>query len=209
MQVMPTGKSGYRGRAAAAVGIIRMALLAALIVAVCGLGAWYVSQSVEGNRMQAELDARWEELSPPGEEQISFVPGDIVGRIVINGIGLDAAVVEMADVDDRENLNKGPAHLAGTALPGEEGNCVIAGHRTTYSRPFFELDHLEVGDEIILVDLYEYHHRYRITRIMIVNPEDVWVMDATPDATVTLIACHPPFSARNRIVVRGELADDP
>ncbi|MFW6113408.1 MAG: sortase [Actinomycetota bacterium] len=202
-------KSDHRGKSATAIGILRIVFLAALIAAVCGLGIWYLSQSLVGERMQAELDARWEELPQTDGRRPSFRPGDIVGRIMIPRIGLDAVMVEMADVDDKENLDKGPAHLMGTALPGEEGNCVIAGHRTTYSRPFYELDHLEVGDEVILNDIFGESFSYMITRVMIVGPEDVWVMDPTPNAAVTLIACHPPFSARNRIVVRGEMAHQP
>jgi len=179
-----------------------IALCAALALAMISAGVWYGAQVLEGRGASAELESRWRE-SPPSPGPMSFQPGDVVGRIVIPGIGLDAPVVEMADVDDRENLNKGPAHLAGSALPGLPGNCVIAGHRTTYTHPFYSLDSLQEGDAVILIDLSRKEYVYEVTQVLIVNPEDVWVMDPTPDPSVTLIACHPLFSARNRIVIKA------
>jgi len=115
-------------------------------------------------------------------------------------------MVEMADVDHMENLNKGPAHIAGTALPGAAGNCVIAGHRTTHSKPFLHLDTLAAGDEVLLTDLGGIRHRYLVTGSEVVDPDDVRVMDPTPQPSLTLIACHPPFSARYRLVVKAALA---
>jgi len=198
----------YRKAVSAVLRVLRLLLLVALVVAVGACSAWYLAQALEGDRMQAELDAQWENLSPPPHGQVIFEPGDIIGRIIIPKLGLDAVMVEMANVDDKENLNKGPAHIMDTALPGEEGNCVIAGHRTTYSRPFFALDSLTAGDDVILIDVFGDRHGYEVTQILIVEPDDVWVMDPTPQASVTLIACHPLFSASKRIVVKGDLATD-
>jgi len=177
-------------------------LCAAFLVAAFSLGAWYVSQALQGNDARAELESRWRESRPYGDA-VSVSPGDVVGRIIVPRMGLDVPLVEMADVDDRENLNKGPAHLAGSALPGQPGNCVIAGHRTTYSRPFFSLDTMEEGDEIVLVDLSRNTYSYQVTQVLIVEPDDVWVMEPTSEPSTTLIACHPLFSARKRIVVKA------
>jgi len=105
-----------------------------------------------------------------------------------------------------ENPNQGPAPIAGTALPGAAGNCVIAGHRTTHSKPFLHLDTLAAGDEVLLTDVRGIRHRYLVTGSEVVDPDDVRVMDPTPQPSLTLIACHPPFSARYRLVVKAALA---
>ena len=102
-------------------------------------------------------------------------------------------------------INQGPAHWKGTSLPGGDGNVVIAGHRTTRSRPFYHLDRLEPGDPIIFSDGKANAAIYLVTGTLIVQPEDIWITFETGDPIVTLFACHPRGSARQRIVVRGEL----
>lgn len=196
-----------RRHVARAIRAARVAVCAALLLALAGMGVWYLSQAMESGNARADLESRWRE-SDPSRSKEAFQPGDVVGRIVVPEIGLDSPVVEMADVDDRENLNKGPAHLAGSALPGEPGNCVIAGHRTTYSRPFFSLDALHAGDAVMLIDLSRASYEYEVTQVLIVEPDEVWVMEPTPEPSVTLIACHPRFSARKRIVVKAKMRND-
>lgn len=100
-------------------------------------------------------------------------------------------------------IDRGPSHWPGTALPGELGNMVIAGHRTTKGAPFRHLDSLVPGDEIVF-DVGVATHVYAVTETLIVYPEDVWIADQTEEHLVTLFACHPVGSARQRIVVRGE-----
>jgi sortase A len=193
-----------RRTAVRAIKATRVVVYAALLLTLICAGGWYAAQAREGSSARAELEGHWRDSYPP-RAPAAFQPGDVVGRIVVPRIGLDAPLVEMADVDDRENLNKGPAHLAGSALPGQAGNCVIAGHRTTYTRPFFHLEMIEPGDEVILIDLARISHEYRVLEVLIVEPGDVWVMQPTPEPGVTLIACHPLFSASKRIVVRAGL----
>lgn len=192
---------------ARAVKAARVAACAVLALLLAGAGIWYLAQVVEGRNARADLESRWLE-SDPSRPKEAFQPGDVVGRIIVPKMGLDSPVVEMADVDDRENLNKGPAHLAGSALPGEPGNCVIAGHRTTYSHPFFSLDAMREGDAVVLIDLSRVSHEYEVTQVLVVEPDEVWVMEPTPEPSVTLIACHPRFSARNRIVVKAVMRDE-
>ena len=100
-------------------------------------------------------------------------------------------------------IDRGPSHWPGTAMPGELGNMVIAGHRTTKGAPFRHLDSLVPGDEIVF-DVGAATHVYEVTETIIVYPEDVWIADQTEEHLVTLFACHPVGSARQRIVVRGE-----
>jgi sortase A len=102
-------------------------------------------------------------------------------------------------------IDRGPGHWPGTAMPGGFGNVVIAGHRTTNSRPFRNIDQLEVGDEIILrTDAGTFVYRVSGTRV--VEEHEMWIVDQRPGYTVTLFACHPPGSAQYRYVVFGELA---
>jgi sortase A len=141
----------------------------------------------------------------PGEEQPRLVPGQAVGIIRIPEIGLDMAVVEGVAPDD---LKKGPGHYPGTPLPGAEGNVGIAGHRTTYARPFWALDRLETGDRIY-VDTRRGRFIYQVEWIRVVAPQQVEVLDATSDASLTLTTCHPKFSAAQRLVVRAVQVSGP
>lgn len=121
-------------------------------------------------------------------------------KLVIPKIGLDVVVVEGTGVAD---LKKGPGHIKGTALPGK-GNTAISGHRVTYSRPFFRIDELTIGDSIIL---YTPNNKYiyRVAEKRTVRPSDVSVIQPTKDVRLTLTACHPPYSARYRIVIIAKL----
>ena len=80
-------------------------------------------------------------------------------------MGLNRIVVEGATADA---LTKGPGHFPETPLPGQLGNAAIAGHRTTHLHPFFDIDKLQPGDEIVVTTLngrYVYsRHRNRDRR---------------------------------------------
>lgn len=122
-----------------------------------------------------------------------------VGRIRIPRLGLDHSLHQGMTLTA---INRGPSQWPGTALPGEVGNMVIGGHRTTYSRPFRHLDDLNPGDEIIY-DTNEGSFTYLVTSVEIVSPNDVaHVAGQSHDKTATLFACHPPGSARQRIIVK-------
>lgn len=102
-------------------------------------------------------------------------------------------------------LDQGPGHWPGTAMPGQVGNVVVGGHRTSHGAPFRHVDQLVAGDEIRFATA-EGEFRYRVTEVIIVDPNAIWVVDPTPTPTATLFACHPPGSVRQRIIVRAELA---
>jgi sortase A len=130
-----------------------------------------------------------------------FANGDPVAKLTIARMALDEIVVAGVGVDD---LKQGPGHYPQTPLPGEHGNAAIAGHRTTYGAPFFDVDQLEAGDEIIATT-YAGRFVYRVTGTIVVPPSDVSVLDNTPDDRITLTSCDPKYSATNRIIVTGEL----
>jgi len=102
-------------------------------------------------------------------------------------------------------IDQGVAHWAGTSKPGGPGNVVLAGHRTTHSRPFWDLDRLSEGDLIYLEDGAGFDVIYRVSDTLIVDPEDLWISYDLGKPMVTLFACHPRGSARHRIVVQADL----
>ena len=128
--------------------------------------------------------------------------GDAIARIEIPAIGVKDYVVEGTDVD---NLRKGPGHYPETPLPGDRGTVAIAGHRTTYGAPFREIDQLHRGQEIV-VDMPYGRYVYRVERAKIVEPTDLSVLDRVRHDRLVLSACHPLYSAAQRIVVFSRLA---
>ncbi len=127
--------------------------------------------------------------------------GSPVGNIVIPKIGLSMMVIEGTDA---AQLDQGPGHYPGTPLPGESGNAAIAGHRTTYLHPFYNLDALVAGDAIELTTLQGIF-LYRMTQVEVVSPTDVAVVAPTPTPQLTLTTCNPRYSASQRLVVHAAL----
>ena len=106
------------------------------------------------------------------------------------------------------DLRSGAGHMPDTALPGQPGNAVISGHRTTWGQPFHELDALDPGDRIE-VETALGTHIYAVREIRVVKPTDVWVADPREGAWLTLTTCHPKFSARQRLVIAAEMVFGP
>ncbi|MCY3631980.1 MAG: sortase [bacterium] len=140
--------------------------------------------------------------------------GLAVARIQIPRIGVDKTVVEGVRVSD---LRKGPGHYPATPIPGQAGNAAIAGHRTTYGAPFGEIDELLPGDEIIVTTIqgefvYQVIEQGEGYGHFIVPPTAIEVLEQNfrdhPNR-LTLTACHPKGSARQRIIVVGELVGEP
>jgi sortase A len=128
--------------------------------------------------------------------------GDSLTRLTIPAIGLNVVVVEGTSASA---LRAGAGHYPGSALPGEDGNVAIAGHRTTYGHPFADLDKLQPGDDIFL-DTPVGSHRYRVTRApFVVDKADWSPIAASPGKVLTLSTCHPKRSDRQRLIVRAEL----
>lgn len=136
-------------------------------------------------------------------------------RLVIPSIGLDTMVVEGTSW---KALRAGAGHYPNTPLPGEEGNVAIAGHRTTYGKPFNQLDKVEVGSKIRLQTPLAVH-TYQVVgppgnaehpcpngACWITHPRD-WAV-ARPDmngSLLTLTTCHPKGSAAQRLILRARL----
>lgn len=137
-----------------------------------------------------------------GQSSSDLPPGNAIDHMVIPKIGVDKYVVQGIGEQD---LRRGPGHYPETVLPGELGNAAIAGHRTTYGAPFFDLDHLKPGDDIFLTDTQSRRWDYKVDRSFVVSPTDVSVLDPTSFAQLTLTTCNPRFSATNRLIVTARL----
>ena len=144
-------------------------------------------------------------VEEPADVPLPPPEGEAVAMLRIPRIGVEKAVVEGVGIDD---LQKGPGHYPDTPMPGQPGNAAIAGHRTTYGAPFFELDQLEMGDEI-LVRTLQGEFRYEVDRISVVRPTQVEVLDPTEEARLTLTTCNPRFSAAQRLIVSAVLSGEP
>jgi len=129
--------------------------------------------------------------------------GAVIAQIRIPAIGLEDTIRAGVSLNV---IDQGVAYWAGTALPGRQGNFVLAGHRTTYSAPFSDLDRLRPGNLIFVSDGDGVEIMYRVTETFIVEPSEIWITYDVGDSSIaTLFACHPKGSARQRIVVRSEL----
>jgi sortase A len=127
--------------------------------------------------------------------------GAPVGTIDIPKISLDMVVVSGTGT---AQLEMGPGHYPGTPLPGEAGNVAIAGHRTTYLHPFYNLNELVPGDDILLTTV-QGAFLYQMTSSQVVVPTDVAVVGATLTPQLTLTTCNPRYSASTRLVVHAAL----
>ncbi len=146
----------------------------------------------------------------PGDRILRREPvpdaGDPLGTIRIPDIGLQWTVVEGVS---RADLKNGAGHMPDTPLPGQPGNAVVSGHRTTYGAPFNEIDELQPGDLIFWDSPVIGTHTYVVTESIIVAPTALWVTDPRDGGWLTLTTCNPEFSARERLVVFAELVDGP
>jgi sortase A len=157
-----------------------------------------IDQQVSDHRLDAPavLPVNTPEAARP------LATGELIGRVDIPRLNLSAAV---AEGDDTATLGKAVGHLPDTPLPWDRrGNVGLAAHRDGLFRA---LKDIHLGDEVRVVTARgEYFYSVRKTRI--VNPEDVWVLDPTPQPTVTLITCYPfsyVGSAPQRFIVQAEL----
>lgn len=164
-----------------------------------------ISEARDQKQLKNEFKTTQATTPPPPSSTPTTLPptpeGDAVAIIDIPKINVDKAVVEGVGTED---LKKGPGHYPSTPMPGQKGNAAIAGHRTTYGHPFYDLDALKPGDDIF-VSTRQGKFQYKVDHSMNVDPHDVAVLDPTPDNRLTLTTCTPRFSAAQRLIVVSEL----
>ncbi|HEX5266893.1 MAG TPA: class E sortase [Acidimicrobiales bacterium] len=141
----------------------------------------------------------------------AVLPGFAIGRIQIPKVGVDKYFVEGVGEGD---LKQGPGHYPGTPLPGQPGNASIAGHRTTYGAPFYNLNELVPGDKILIQTLTgtcaQRVCEYDVTQTPFpVLPSDVSVIAPQTGYGLTLTTCNPRFSAAQRLIIKATLAHPP
>jgi sortase A len=129
--------------------------------------------------------------------------GEPIGWLEIPRIGVSAGVVHG---DSEAVLKTAIGHLPDTPLPWTGGNSALAGHRDTFFRPLRQVR----PDDMVRLKTPHGDFHYLVRETFIVDPEDVWVLDSTPAATLTLITCYPFDYVGNaplRFIVRAERID--
>jgi len=158
------------------------------------------------DRLQTKLS---HQLASPQLEQAyrnrQVATGDSLTRIKSPAIDVDVVVVEGTTPSA---LRAGAGHYALTSLPCDIGNVAIAGHRTTFGKPFANVDRLKPGDTIEL-DTPIGGCIYQVSKApFAISPNDMSVLDPTPERTLTLTTCHPKGSAAERLIIRATWVKD-
>lgn len=194
----------------------RILWVISIVLALAGAGmlAYEPVTNILAGRRQGELAEQF--VSPEFRTRFTrreILPGQVVTRVVITKIGVNALVVEGTDP---RALRAGAGHYANTPLPCEKGNVAIAGHRNVYGSPFLRLDELVSGDQIELITP-ERSCTYRIVNGpgsnrphpraagWITEPDDGGVIGPMEGSWLTLTTCHPKRSATKRLIVRASL----
>ncbi|WP_242911079.1 class E sortase [Actinomadura terrae] len=163
------------------------------------------------DRLGRELMDTWK-APKVTTEKVRLGKGLAMIRIPRFGDGYHYVIIEGVD---RADLRKGPGHYPGSAMPGEIGNFVVSGHRTTYSAPFNRLGELRAGDKI-LIDTRDRQFVYQVTGREIVKPTAVEVTAPVPnhpnkrptEKRITLTTCHPKYSAAERMIIFGTMVSE-
>jgi sortase A len=136
--------------------------------------------------------------------------GKSIGRLRIPRLGIDRLVIEgaggaggLSPQSDTGLLRKGPVRYGTTSLPGAGQPFAVAGHRTTYGAPFYHLNELRRGDEIV-VEMPYGRFTYAVDKLTEVQPDDVSVL-ADRGFGLVLTTCTPLYSAQRRLVVWARL----
>ena len=129
--------------------------------------------------------------------------GEAIGRLRIPRIDLDVVAVQGTDT---ASLQKGPGHYPETPFPGQRGTSAFAGHRTTYLAPFRHLDELQRGDEIE-VEMPYANFAYEVEKTRVVDDSDVDIIHRVGYERLVLTACHPLYSAAQRIAAFARLTE--
>ncbi len=182
------------------------ALSVVLLLGGLGLVGFPFFTNMWQGRIQDQLS---EQITTPQLKQ-AFREGRVetghsLTRIRIARLGVDTVVVEGVTPSA---LRAGAGHYPQTALPCAKGNVAIAGHRTTFGRPFANIDQLREGDTIELTTPIG-ACTYKVNKApFVVQPTDVAVLDATPERSLTLTTCHPKGSAAQRLIVTARWVED-
>jgi sortase (surface protein transpeptidase) len=191
----------------------------------------YVTDLLTDRRQDSlsrELQEQWEDGGEDAPAPRESLVGDAFAVLHIPRFGADYERVVLEGTTETE-LAQGPGHYVGTAMPGEQGNLALAGHRVGKGSPFLDLDQLRPGEPIVV----ETRTMWFVYRVLgdprtgsfdgdpsgipgqqIVGPADIDVISPTPGAAadapatgayLTLTTCHPRYSARQRLIIHAAL----
>ncbi len=188
---------------------VRRALSGLSVILLLGgvaLVGWPFFSNIWQDRIQDRLTRQ---LATPQLEQAyrerRVGTGDSLTRVKIPRLNVDVVVVEGTTPTA---LRAGAGHYPETALPCETGNFAVAGHRTTFGKPFANIDQLRPGD-IIRVETPIGGCEYQVSRDpWVVDPGEMSVLDPSPDKALTFTTCHPKGSAKERLIVRATWVKD-
>ncbi len=153
------------------------------LLLVLALNGYLTAAQATAPRPDDRTSIRWNPNSG-SEQPLILTKGARVSHLEVPRLKQSLYVVEGSD---EAALKTGPGHVQGTAMPGEEGNCVIAGHRDTHFR---FLRNVRPGDRIFL-ETVEGRFCYRVTGTEIISPAKVEVLQPTKDPQLHLITCFP------------------
>ncbi|RBY83086.1 class E sortase [Geodermatophilus sp. TF02-6] len=199
---------------------------------------WVTDLQSDAAQEELATELREEWTGPAPSVPAEITSGEAFAFLHVPRLGADYARAVVEGTGGAE-LAQGPGHYTGTAMPGEQGNFAVAGHRVGRGSPFLELDELRPGDPVVV----ETADRWFVYRVLgdpatgsfhdddddddggglvpgreIVSPSDVSVISPTPGgapggpptgAYLTLTTCHPEYSARQRLVVHAVLDGAP
>jgi sortase A len=187
--------------------------LGVVLLLFVGWQLWWtdVVSDADASQVVAELQQQFDDPGSDWVQPKQAKLGDAFAIVRIPRFG-EKFARPLYEGTTREVLQRGVGHYVGTALPGELGNFAMAGHRTTYGKPFNRIAELRKGD-VVLVETKDTWYVYRVSGHEIVPPSQVSVLlpvpnepDAEPsEAVLTMTSCHPEFSARERYVVHATL----
>jgi sortase A len=183
---------------------IQRALFAAaiLMLGYCGFvlaDAW-IFQREESRELTQSRFKRQTPAPPESAAIAAAVVKGLVGRIEVTRLGLSVVVMEGTSA---HTLRRAAGHIEGTALPGEQGNVGISGHRDTLFRPLKDIRQ----DDIIMVTTLAGEYRYRVVSMKVVTPENTAVLNSDGRDILTLVTCYPFYfvgPAPDRFIVRAE-----
>jgi sortase A len=200
--------------------------LAAAAIVLAGVGATAATAATASTTTTSTTTTTLQPLPVPSNAPVDNDPEPqaFYGRLQIPAIDLDSPFIEGIRIN---TLDYGPGHWPGTAMPGQVGNVVVAGHRTSHNADFRRLDELQAGDQVIFdldanegferadgvpvsvpsPDVHTGRHVYIVHSVQIVPPDAMWVVTQDYRHSATLFACHPPGSVAERIVVFLDLVD--
>jgi len=156
----------------------------------------------------------WHATSGGSQTTLSGVAqSDAFALLYIPRLGSHVWATPVLEGIDPPQLDSGVGHYVGTALPGDQGNFAVAGHRATHGEPFAYFDHLRQGDRVYVRTIAHWFV-YVLDKNVMVKPSKVWVIDPQPgqlartvfsDHLISLVTCDPRWGSARRWVWWGHL----